>query len=256
MLAHSLRFVLPRITAPAFRSLAATVESFGGLAPTSASEPAVVIILSLVSMLSLIRIGIPCSGPRTLPPCRSLSIASAIASASGFNSITALTAGPCLSRASIRARYFSASACAEYFPDFIPSCRSEIETSSSSNAGTGETGGAAEAISRAPASAGSNATVAPPIRLFFMKRLRPGTVPALLDWLKWILLCCWVVGMVRPRWNLSQRRRQDSLRLFCLARTRKRMPGSFALFANQGETTQKFNPSTRSPLSATTARPV
>ena len=75
-----------------------------------------------------------------------------------------------------------------------------------------------------------------------MKRLRPGTVPALLDWLKWILLCCWVVGMVRPRWNLSQRRRQDSLRLFCLARTRKRMPGSFALFANQGGNNPEVQP--------------
>src|SRR5689334_23619024 len=59
-LAHSLRFVLPRITAPASRSFRATVASCKGFAPTSASEHAVVIRRSCVSMLSLIRIGMPC----------------------------------------------------------------------------------------------------------------------------------------------------------------------------------------------------
>ena len=40
MFAHSLRFVFPRITAPALRSCAATKESRRGLgAPTSASDP-------------------------------------------------------------------------------------------------------------------------------------------------------------------------------------------------------------------------
>src|SRR5215472_3775963 len=64
MLAHSLRFVFPRITAPAARSLCATNESFGAFAPTKAREPAVVIMRSAVAMLSLISTGIPCSGPR------------------------------------------------------------------------------------------------------------------------------------------------------------------------------------------------
>ena len=60
MFAHSLRLVLPRITAPAFRSCCATKESRTGLGPpASASDPAVVIILSAVSMLSLMRSGIP-----------------------------------------------------------------------------------------------------------------------------------------------------------------------------------------------------
>src|ERR1043165_7149132 len=45
-LAHSLRFVLPSITAPASRSFRATVASCKGFAPTSASEPAVVIMRS------------------------------------------------------------------------------------------------------------------------------------------------------------------------------------------------------------------
>jgi hypothetical protein len=57
--AHSLGFVFPRITAPAARNRRATNESFSGFAPTSANEPAVVIIRSAVSMLSLIRMGIP-----------------------------------------------------------------------------------------------------------------------------------------------------------------------------------------------------
>src|SRR5439155_12258322 len=58
MFAHSLKLVLPRITAPASRSFRATPESCDGLDPTSASEPAVVCILSAVSMLSLINTGI------------------------------------------------------------------------------------------------------------------------------------------------------------------------------------------------------
>src|SRR3954447_5002412 len=64
MFAHALRFVFPKITAPAARSFCATKESFGGLEPTSASEPAVVIIRSAVAMLSLMSTGTPCSGPR------------------------------------------------------------------------------------------------------------------------------------------------------------------------------------------------
>ena len=44
--AHSERLVLPRMTAPALRSCSATKASRGALAPTSASDPAVVFILS------------------------------------------------------------------------------------------------------------------------------------------------------------------------------------------------------------------
>src|SRR5258707_9005221 len=64
MLAHSLRFALPSRTAPASRSLRATVASRGAMEPARASEPAVVIVLSAVSTLSLSRIGMPCNGPR------------------------------------------------------------------------------------------------------------------------------------------------------------------------------------------------
>src|SRR3954453_21353192 len=64
MFAHSLRFVFPKITAPAARSFCATKESLGGFDPPSARDPAVVIMRSAVSMLSLSRTGMPWSGPR------------------------------------------------------------------------------------------------------------------------------------------------------------------------------------------------
>src|SRR2546426_3688080 len=95
--AHSLRLVLPRMTAPAARSLAATVASWSGAVPTKANEPAVVCIRSAVSMLSLSKTGIPCSGPRGPRALRSASRAPAIASASGLISRIELTRGPFLS---------------------------------------------------------------------------------------------------------------------------------------------------------------
>src|SRR5579863_2851044 len=79
MLAHSLRLVLPRTTAPAARSFCATAESLDGFEPTRASDPAVVIMRSAVSMLSLTRTGMPCSGPRGPLALRSASSESAIA---------------------------------------------------------------------------------------------------------------------------------------------------------------------------------
>src|SRR5215467_9002266 len=90
-LAHSERLVLPRMTAPPARSFAATVESWGAGWPISASDPAVVCILSPVPMLSLRRTGIPWSGPRTVPWARSASAFFAIVSASGLSSITEFT---------------------------------------------------------------------------------------------------------------------------------------------------------------------
>src|SRR5215467_850822 len=71
--AHSERLVLPRMIAPPARRFAATVESCCAGVPTRLSEPAVVCILSPVSMLSLSRMGIPMSGPRLMPRRRSMS---------------------------------------------------------------------------------------------------------------------------------------------------------------------------------------
>src|SRR5213080_5457199 len=62
--AHSERFALPRITAPAARKRCTTVESAGTLLPSRASDPAVVCMRSAVAMLSLTITGIPWSGPR------------------------------------------------------------------------------------------------------------------------------------------------------------------------------------------------
>ena len=64
MLAHSLMFALASRTAPAARSRSATCESWVAIEPSSASEPAVVVIRSAVSMLSLRSTGMPWSGPR------------------------------------------------------------------------------------------------------------------------------------------------------------------------------------------------
>src|SRR4051812_44677507 len=83
--AHSERLVLPRMTAPPARRFAATVESCGAGLPNRANDPAVVCILSPVSMLSFSSTGMPCSGPSTLPCLRRLSARCAIASASGLS---------------------------------------------------------------------------------------------------------------------------------------------------------------------------
>src|SRR3984893_1158161 len=121
MLAHSLRLVFPKITAPAARSFCATKESFGGLAPTRASEPAVVIMRSAGSLVSLRRTGTPCIGPRGPLDLRSRSSASAMARASGLSSRTLLIVGPCLSMSSMRSEYFSTRERAVNFPDLISS---------------------------------------------------------------------------------------------------------------------------------------
>jgi hypothetical protein len=62
-------FALPRITAPAARSRLTTKPSSGGWTLASAIDPALV-SMSKVSKLSLSTIGMPCSGPRTVPRLR------------------------------------------------------------------------------------------------------------------------------------------------------------------------------------------
>src|SRR5207237_2325096 len=86
--AHSERFVLPRITAPAARNFAATVESCNAGMPLRANDPAVVCILSPVSMLSFRSTGMPEREP--CAPCW-LAAASlcAAAHAAGLSSFAA-----------------------------------------------------------------------------------------------------------------------------------------------------------------------
>src|SRR5205823_395903 len=67
--ANSDRFVLPRMTAPAFCSCCVMKASSLGTKPASAMEPAVVGI-SVVPTLAFRTTGIPISGPVTLPAAR------------------------------------------------------------------------------------------------------------------------------------------------------------------------------------------
>ena len=127
---HSDMFALPRMTAPASRSLATTPASRGTFDPTSASEPAVVCIRSAVAIASFRTTGIPWSGPRTWPVARSSSSASAIASASGFTSMIELTVGPAQSSCSMRARWSRTMSTAVASPSAIAACRSAIVASS------------------------------------------------------------------------------------------------------------------------------
>src|SRR6185369_5587821 len=135
--AHSLKFVFPRITAPASRSRLPTKASRVGFEPMSAVEPAVVCMRSWVSMLSLINMGMPCKGPRTRPSLRSWSSLVAIESASGLSSITEFKRGPSLSISLIRSTYFSTRDRAEYLPDAMCLCRSVIDNSSNSKSAAG-----------------------------------------------------------------------------------------------------------------------
>ena len=102
--AHSLMLSLARMIAPASRNRCAMNESCGGIDPSSASDPAVVVIRSCVSMLSFSATGMPCSGPRGPLARRSSSSRSAISSASGLVSMTERSSGPCPSSASMRSR--------------------------------------------------------------------------------------------------------------------------------------------------------
>src|SRR5947199_9226888 len=85
-LAHSERFALPMMIAPAAFSRC-TMNASLGMLPASAHEPAVV-GMPVVSMLSLTMIGIPSNGRR--PPLgRGASAASASACALGLTVFTA-----------------------------------------------------------------------------------------------------------------------------------------------------------------------
>ena len=60
-LAHSLKLAFPSIIAPTFLNFVTTPASRGTMDFSKANDPAVVLSLSLVAMLSLSRTGMPCS---------------------------------------------------------------------------------------------------------------------------------------------------------------------------------------------------
>ena len=120
-LAHSLRLVLPRITAPASRSRVTRNASRVGRFSASANDPAE-LTMPTTSMLSLISMGRPCSGPRSLPVLRSASSAVASASALALSSITALSPGPASSMAAMRSRYACVRSCDVSEPSVMRRC--------------------------------------------------------------------------------------------------------------------------------------
>ena len=79
--------------APASRRFFVERGFVGGTKPSNASAPPVV-GMSVVWMLSLSAIGMPCSGPRTRPAARSRSRASASSSARGLIVMTAFNVPP------------------------------------------------------------------------------------------------------------------------------------------------------------------
>ena len=89
--AHSDRFALPMMTAPASRSLD-TRNASSGSADSSAGEPAVVGIPATWT-LSLTSTGMPSSGPRGPSAARAASLAAASAPALGLTVMTACSAG-------------------------------------------------------------------------------------------------------------------------------------------------------------------
>ena len=101
-------FALAKTIAPAARSRSMMNASFAGVEPSRASDPAVVVIASAVSMLSLIATGMPCNGPRGPWVRRSVSSWSASSSASGLVSMMARNSGPRMFIWSMRSRYSSA----------------------------------------------------------------------------------------------------------------------------------------------------
>lgn len=103
---HSLIQAFPNITAPALLYFSTTIASLAASNPSSANDPIVVFILSLVAMLSFTITGTPWSFPSgNLPPqwvcCLSLSALSAWYHASGFTSSTLWSRGLRLSTQSV-----------------------------------------------------------------------------------------------------------------------------------------------------------
>ena len=101
MLAHCERLVEPSTIRPASRSFVTSGASWGTGRPSNAVDPALP-GRPTTSTLSLMRIGTPCSGLRSVPRARSSSKRFAVLSASGASAST-LRSSMSLSGESIRA---------------------------------------------------------------------------------------------------------------------------------------------------------
>ena len=72
-LAHSLRFVVPKMIAPACLSRVTIFASFPGFAPNRTVDPEQASSANCVTMLSLSKIGTPCKGLQSMSvACRRL----------------------------------------------------------------------------------------------------------------------------------------------------------------------------------------
>src|SRR5437667_2530074 len=114
--ANSVVTVLPRMIAPAPRSMDTTGASRDGVRPAWSGEPFSV-GMSAVSMMSLRPTGIPCSGPRGRPPRRHSSAARACSSACSGSRNAHASIRP--STSPMRARHASTSCSDEITPSRI-----------------------------------------------------------------------------------------------------------------------------------------
>ena len=99
-LAHSLGISFAQDQRPgSLANRAATTESRSACDPSSRERSAVVLILSAVSILSLMRTGIPCSGPRGLFLALAIDSTARARACRGLISMTARSCGPLRSSA-------------------------------------------------------------------------------------------------------------------------------------------------------------
>ena len=143
---------MPRITAPAARSLLTIVASLSGTECSSTIEAAVVGIPA-TSMLSLSRTGSPSSGPRTDPVRRAMSLTRASCNAFGFSDRTALSAGPRRFTAAMRSMYAFVSSTLEISRALSFASSAVAEVVSRSRSSAAEAGWAATANAPTAASA-------------------------------------------------------------------------------------------------------
>ena len=148
-------FDLPRMMHPAVRSLFTTNASSGEELFASARDPALVCSRSAVPMLSLSRIGTPCSGLRGPVVARSASRISAMESASGLSSRIESMFGPLRSTRSTAAKYHSTSSRDFHRPLARPSESSPSVLSWNSRIPESDTGASDGPGVRAPTTSGT-----------------------------------------------------------------------------------------------------
>ena len=108
-------FVLPTLTAPAWRSFSATNESSVATRSLNAGEPASQ-VMPLYFMLAFMVYGIPSRAPSVFPERRRSSLAAASSNAFGFRIGIELRHGPLQSYVQILSKYFASSSTAVIDP--------------------------------------------------------------------------------------------------------------------------------------------